>query len=550
MTVQATTDWLRRAVDVLLWRVPAVVWLPLAAGISLALHWRLFDLPMVSDEGGYAYVAQRWLDGRGQLYDDLWLSRPQGIYLVYALILRFLGGDIVDLRTGSWIAGLVTMIGVWLFAAAWKGPKVAAGASLIFAVLMASPATEGFTANAEIFMAAPAAFSAWCLLRAARSGWAWPWILGAGALAGLATILKPSGIVMLPVAIGFLVLARLSTEGMRAKWQVAAGSAVATLGFAIGVMPFLVHGYILGWDRYLYGAVTYRIFNQSSATNTIEHHLNALFRLLARSWPLAAAVVCLLALRWFLDGRRDASVGRPVWTRPMAGRLTAARVGFLPAALDWSAIVGKDRVRLLLRLWFLGCLAGIAMGGDWWFHYLIQAAAPLAIWIALALSELRSRLTAGRWLLTAAAVVVLLLLPYSVLAKPTRAAMTEALFGHPGYADQEALADYLRENTVPETPIFIAFDQPSLYYLADLPAAYPYLYDQELQALPESQGELIALLESPTRPLYVVGTRQVAPYEDRGRAFWETVKEYYVLETTVRGVPIYRNIDAPPPDER
>ena len=56
--------------------------------------------------------------------------------------------------------------------------------------------------------------------------------------------------------------------------------------------------------------------------------------------------------------------------------------------------------------------------------------------------------------------------------------MTSPLFGHPGYADQEVVANYLHDHTSPETPIFVAFDQAALYYLADRPSTYRYLYDQ------------------------------------------------------------------------
>ena len=53
------------------------------------------------------------------------------------------------------------------------------------------------------------------------------------------------------------------------------------------------------------------------------------------------------------------------------------------------------------------------------------------------------------------------------------------------------------------------------------------------------------MVEGPNRPLYIVGTRQLAPFVDRGLAFWEAVQRHYVLETVVRGVPIYRAIDEP-----
>jgi 4-amino-4-deoxy-L-arabinose transferase-like glycosyltransferase len=542
---------LRHRFRALIWRFPAPCWIALGAVVSLALNWRLFDLPMISDEGGYAYIAQRWLDGRGQLYDDLWVSRPQGIFLVYGAILRLLGGTVVDIRLGAWFVSVLTMAGVWRFTAAWRGPRIAAAATMIFALVMGSPAIEGFTANAEVFMALPAMLCALCLLGALRSGWSAGWLLAAGALAAVATLLKPSGIVMVPVAIGLLALRELGAGASGAWRTVLRGSAATLLGFVLAFAPPLVHGYTLGWDRYLYGAFTYRIFHQSSATNSPEYHAGALFRLVTRCWPLLACVVVVLVVRAGLARRQErrASVAgrRPAY--PGARRAGELQLGIVPRGLDWSAFARADGERLLLRLWLLGCLAGATMGGDWWFHYLIQAAAPFAIWLAVATSELRLQLPRREWRALLVALTLLLLLPYHVLARTDRVAMTQSLYSHPGYVDQQALAAYLKEHTAPETPIFVAFDQAALYYLADRPAAYRYLYDQELQALPSTQSDLIALLSSPDRPRYIIGTRQVAPFEDRGRAFWAAVKEHYVLETTVRGVPIYR-AKAEPADPR
>jgi hypothetical protein len=169
--------------------------------------------------------------------------------------------------------------------------------------------------------------------------------------------------------------------------------------------------------------------------------------------------------------------------------------------------------------------------------------APFAIWLAITVADLRPRLPRLVHIGLAVSIAALLLVPYSVITKPTRAAMTSPLFGHPGYADQEVVATYLRDHTDPDTPIFIAFDQAALYYLADRPSTYRYLYDQELRAFPDSEDNLVAMVEGPNRPLYIVGTRQLAPFADRGLAFWEAVQRHYVLETVVRGVPIYRAID-------
>ena len=60
-------------------RVTAVEWIWLAAAmlLSLALRIPFFRMPMLADEGGYAYATRGWVEGTGRLYDDLWISRPR-----------------------------------------------------------------------------------------------------------------------------------------------------------------------------------------------------------------------------------------------------------------------------------------------------------------------------------------------------------------------------------------------------------------------------------------------------------------------------------------
>lgn len=491
---------------------------------------------MISDEGGYAHVAQRWLDGRGRLYHDIWISRPQGIFVVYGLIFNTLGTTVVALRLGAWLFSLATLVFVWLFARDWAGRRTATGAAFLFAVVSSSPNIEGFTANAEVFMALPAAAGAWLLLRASRRGWPAGPLLGVGILAGLATLLKPSGIVMVPVSLGFVWLG--GSDGNRAAAR--RGAWIAS-GFALASVPALVHGWLVGWHAFVFAVVTYRLRYQSSATVPPVHHVLALYELILRSSPFLVAVgVALAARRWQRRNRR----GARRWTDRL---FEASRTGIVAGPVRSLPTVrrGADG-DLLLRLWLLGCLAGIAMGGDWWFHYLIQIAAPFAVWLAWLLLDVMSRLPSRpRWGL-ALTVVVILLAPMKVLALGDPGRISYDLYGHPGYPMQDEVAAYVREHTQPETPILVAFNQAALYYLADRPAAYRYLYDQELSAIPGAEAQLVALVDSPRRPLYVIGTRQQAPFPDRGQVFWEAVGRHYHLETIVRGVPIYR-ADAPLP---
>jgi 4-amino-4-deoxy-L-arabinose transferase-like glycosyltransferase len=446
--------------------------------------------------------------------------------------MQTVGSGIEAIRLGAWLFSAVTLVFVWLFARSWAGPRTAALAAIVFAIVSGSPTIEGFTANAEVFMGLPAAIGAWLLLRASRREWQpWP-LIAVGVCAGLATLLKPSGVVMIGVALAYIWLTAGST-----RFAVRRGAYVI-LGVIVSLAPALIHGWWLGWDAYLFAAVTYRLRYQSSATSSALHHLGAIGALLMRCW-IELALVALVA-SW---GHWQRGGWVRVW-RGLERRLdTAMRAGLVARPVGIAITRPPDDGTLLLRLWLLGGLAGIAMGGDWWYHYLMQIAAPFAIWFGELLRTVAARQRAWRRPAFVALALVVLLLPYRVIAVGDDGKISRLLFNQPGYPDQEAVAAYLREETPPESTIFVGFDQAALYYLADRPAAYRYMYDQELRALPNSEAELIALIESPNRPDYIVVTRQRAPFPDHGRAFWHAVGEHYRLDTTIRGVPIYKAIE-------
>ena len=189
----------------------------------------------------------------------------------------------------------------------------------------------------------------------------------------------------------------------------------------------------------------------------------------------------------------------------------------------------------------LGSLAGASVGGDWWSHYLIQVVPPLSIWMGWTIVQVWPTLTAPFRPALAIATVVLLMAPFWVLVHGSPTDMARTMFSHPGYPAQEQVAAYLREETTPDTEIYVAFDQASIYYLADRPPAYRYLYDQELRGIPSSYSDLISIISGPNRPEYIVSTRQPGPFADDSRAFWQVVGQYYERVVTIDDVPIYRD---------
>jgi 4-amino-4-deoxy-L-arabinose transferase-like glycosyltransferase len=500
-------------------------WFGLAVVLSLLLRLPFLNVGMISDEGGYAYVAQRWLDGRGTLYDDIWVSRPQGIFVVYTAIMETIGGSVAAIRFGAWLFVVATMPAVYAFARAYAGRQAALIAMILFGVVSASPAIEGFTANAEVFMAMPCAVAAWLLLRARRRRWpAWNLVL-IGVLCSVATLLKPAGIVMIPVALLFTWLAGPG------GWRTAVKHASLIMaGVVIGVLPALIHGWIVGWDNFVFASVTYRIEFQSSATVTFRRHIASIWGLFKQVAHIAIGI----GLLWIL--RQRLATQRPVLLAVSGGSQLADH-GLIERA---RLMTRRQPATVLLGLWTVASIGGISMGGDWWYHYLIQMAAPFSIWLAPQLLDVGQRLRGfARWVFVIA-VCGVMLYPFGVAARGDANDITAAIYPDQGYERQGDVGEYLRTNGTPGAPMLVAFDQAAIYYLADRPAAYRYMYEQELSAIPDAESDLVTIVSGPDRPEYVVDTGEPAPFPDGGAAFWVAVHHHYHIEAVINGYKIYR----------
>ena len=117
--------------------------------IALLLRLPFLKVAMHVDEGGYAYTAFWWSKGM-RLYDQLWFDRPQGIFVIYRLIFKFVGTDAIAIRIGAALAGLAATWLVYLIARRCFDRQIAIAASGIFAVLSACPQTEGFSGTPRL----------------------------------------------------------------------------------------------------------------------------------------------------------------------------------------------------------------------------------------------------------------------------------------------------------------------------------------------------------------------------------------------------------------
>src|SRR5215212_7624085 len=134
-------------------------WVAPALAVGLVLLLRVptfFEPPYYGDEGVFAAVAARMLDGAA-LYTDAWDNKPPLIYLVYAAVLALFGPSALAVRTDGALFAAGTALAVLAIARQVAGPRAALAAAAVFAVLSSTPLVEGTLLLTEAVAALPVA---------------------------------------------------------------------------------------------------------------------------------------------------------------------------------------------------------------------------------------------------------------------------------------------------------------------------------------------------------------------------------------------------------
>ena len=165
-----------------------VAWLLLAVLAFVALRVPVLSMPLERDEGEYAYIAWRLLEGDVP-YRDGFNQKPPGVFAVYAAAIAAFGRSVEGIRLllHLWTAASAALL--FLLVRRLADPVAAAGAVLFFAVASVDPRLSALAANTELFMLLPLVGSVLCLERALASG-APRWWLACGALAAAALWFK------------------------------------------------------------------------------------------------------------------------------------------------------------------------------------------------------------------------------------------------------------------------------------------------------------------------------------------------------------------------
>jgi 4-amino-4-deoxy-L-arabinose transferase-like glycosyltransferase len=390
-----------------------------ALGGALLLRLPFLGLPLTADEGGYAEVARLWQHGH-RLYGGLFVDRPQGLLLVYRLLLDLGANTTEALRAGAVVAGLATVIALAVFVTRVGGRINGAVAALLLGTAGATPFVESFTLSGELL----ASFAAVCalavfagFLRDGRLAWA----AGAGVLCGCAVMVKQSGLDA-PVAIGLFL-------AWKREWR-ALGVVVAAACVPV-VLGVLTASSAHGWWE---AVVAYRGQGDSLVTGSLGGRLH-------QFWDTAPAAALALG--------------------PLA---VVAAFGF-------------GRSHLLMRFWLLGAAIGVLGGGNFHAHYYVQLAAPLAALGAYGVERL------GRPALVAVVAVAVVSTGALALTSRTTQTRT-IWPHDPHLRYDAAVVRLIRDQVPRGQEIAVTWGDADLYFLADRDPAVYALWYRNAQAIP------------------------------------------------------------------
>ncbi|GAA2562303.1 hypothetical protein GCM10010435_37970 [Winogradskya consettensis] len=523
----------------------------IAACVAVLVRVPFLFTGLSTDEGGYAYVAQRWARG-DRLYDTAWLDRPQGLLLTYRALLA-IGDGGWAIRLGMVAGGAIITVAVAVIARLLIGRAAGVWAAWIYAIVGVAPHLEGMTFNGELLAGIPSTVAIACAVYWWRPD---PAFSSAAASASSAGSADP------PVS----ATATAETSAAATATSTAAASTAATAAStaetsaraARGARPSRALRRSMWWLAGAGVLAGVALTMKQSGIDGIV--VGALIVVLARNWraagvfaataavPLVASVVHGISVGW--NYYWTALIGYQLSAMGGDGSNTSTRLSDLgrhagDIALDLTVIVLLsvfgwrllDRGgRWVLGAWLFAGFVGINLGGSYWPHYFVQPLPALVVLVAAMLIGIPAALPRR----ALAAVVVLPTLVWLVALIPMSPARRADTVPYDALAARDdRIAAVIRASTTPGQRIYVLESEAYLYFAADRQASYPYLWGKPIDKIPDALPRLRAMLSSAQRPTLVLLDTPPAAVDPSG-GIAADLAMYYHPETVVEGVPILR----------
>jgi 4-amino-4-deoxy-L-arabinose transferase-like glycosyltransferase len=405
--------------------------------LQFVLRVPFLQEPLETDEGAYAYIAQRMLAGEVP-YRDYFDHKPPAVYFIYAGIFALFGDSFTALRVFTAFFSLLITLSVFAIGYLFWGESGGLLSALLYAIFSGGAYVQGTSANTETFMILPMilAFYSFLVSERAEEKNKWKWLFAAGALSGLAVMAKQVALFNFLALFGFNLFFALKEKKEGAVYK--AGIYLRNrfwwllLGFALFPLLFVIYFWARGaFSDLINGVVFYNLAYSKTQVWWWGGLARVVFQENLLLWVLSAVAIVFLSLR------------------------------------------GRN---LLLVGWALASLAGVIAGKSFFGHYFIQVIPALVLLSTAALLFLFNNkkviltvliilvcagLNIGHW------VDFLLSTPEEISVKKYNTA---------NFAIARDVASYVQSAAAPQESIYVWGAEPEVYFYSQRKAASKYIY--------------------------------------------------------------------------
>lgn len=417
--------------------------------VAIAVRWHLMGQPLDRDEGFYAYVAQRLLDG-GVPFRETFSDKPPIAFFIYAVFFGLFGQSAWAIHFGGalWVASSSVLMA--LLARRLFGPVSGIAAGLYYAITSAEASYQGSSINLELLLT-PFALGSLVLLT--RPVITHANVAAAGGLLGLSLLTKQQAIGHAVFAAVWLLVAWLSRSPRRLLDQFQQQGLL--IGSALAVFGVSVLGFWLCHSLY-------------------EYIDGVLLWNLRTYVPHEAASA---AFGNFRDNFLGIALANPLL-------YLAAFIGLVISARR------PDAVRWFVPIWLVANAAAICIGWRFYRHYFLLTQPGIVLLASCAIGRAiecslasRSRIGAiGVQLVCLAMIASPLLIQRGYFFGWSAWEHVRQLYGAESFAVSPQLAHYVAERSSPGDSIYVHGSEPQIYFYAHRRCAIRYAFIPPLTA--------------------------------------------------------------------
>ncbi len=474
-------------------RRPVVVAAAFAVA-AVVVRLAFLGAPVGSDEAGFLLVADQWHPG-ASLYGDYWVDRPPLLLAIFAL-----SSGLTAVRLAGCLAVVVVVAAVAVAAGRLAGSRAAVVAAGSAAAWCSMPWLGIVRVNGEVLAAPFVAVSIAATVLALHAPTRRHRVvlaIGAGVCAAAAVGVKQSSVDALVFALVALVSLWLARpERRRDAIDVLVGGIVGGIVVTAALLA-LAAARGTGARDLFEAVVTFRIDAGETIRTASTAATDERFGALAATWVVSGLAVVAVAAVVLAVRRRDPFVVATAAT-VLAGSVVAV------------------------------------LGGSYWAHYLLALVPASAVAAGLLAATVRPRVLAGgaAWLAVATAVSV----GHTVVA-----GVDEGI-------EAEVVGHQLHAVAAPGDTAVVAYGQPDVLWNAGLSSPYPYLWSLPVRVRDPGLDDLVAVLEGPRPPVWVVDWSGFDSWAVDADRFTAVVERSYTRSGRVCGrtVWVLRGADRAP----